>query len=60
MKPEKKMSLKRRIRKFFGLPDWEGYHKSMEGWYERERKLGMTLEEEAELRKKQKKIIENF
>ena len=48
------MKIKRRIIRFFHLPDWEGYHEDMEAWYERERKYGMTPEEEAEFRAKDK------
>ena len=33
-------------------PNWKGYYEDMEKWYEKEREMGMSLEEEKELREK--------
>lgn len=57
---KKRVSLKRKIIRLLGLPDWEGYYKSREEWYERERAFGMTLEEEAEFRAKDERIIKHL
>ena len=43
--------------KTFGLPDWEGYHRDMEKWYDFERKVGMTPEQETMFREKEERII---
>jgi len=51
------MNLKRKIIRLLHLPDWEGFINSKEKWYERERKLGMTPEEEKEFRKKDEKFL---
>lgn len=55
-----KMSLKRKIIRLLGLPDWEGYYKSREEWYEMERERGMTPEEEAKFRAKDERIIKHL
>ena len=54
------MKLIRKLRKLFGLPDWDGYFNSMNDFYERERKFGMTPEEERELRERENRILRHF
>lgn len=52
------MSFKRKLLRLLHLPDWNGYLKAREEWYQRERLYGMTLEEEKYFREKDRKFLE--
>jgi hypothetical protein len=50
--------IKRVLLRLFHLPDWGGYLDDREEWFIRERLYGMTPEEEAKYREKDRKFQE--
>lgn len=54
------MNLIDKIKRFFGFPNWDGYVKDMNAFYDRERKMGAKEWEIQELLEKDKRFVEKF